>query len=60
MNPILLNVKQTAEYLNIKETKTRELFKQHEKVFVIHIGNRLYAHKDYLDRWLKGQVGLGA
>lgn len=53
---VLLNVEQTASYLNIGKTKTRELFKEHDKVFVVHIGNRSYAHKVLLDKWLLAQV----
>ena len=30
--------------------------KENEKVFVIKIGNRRYAHKLLLDRWLVGQI----
>lgn len=54
--PALLNVAETAEYLNIGKTKTRELFKLYDKVFVVHIGNRSYAHKGLLDKWLLAQV----
>lgn len=53
---VLLNVEQTASYLNIGKTKTRELFKKYDKVFVVHIGNRSYAHKVLLDKWLLAQV----
>lgn len=52
----LLNVAETAAYLNLGKTKTREIMKQHEKSFVIRIGNRSYAHKGLLDRWLLAQV----
>ena len=53
---ILLNVEETAQYLNLGLTKTRELMKENEKVFVIKIGNRRYAHKLLLDKWLVGQI----
>ncbi|MBR3394077.1 MAG: molybdate-binding protein [Firmicutes bacterium] len=52
----LLNVAETAAYLNLGKTKTRELMKIHEKVFVVRIGNRSYAHKGLLDKWLLAQV----
>jgi Excisionase from transposon Tn916. len=55
---ILLNVEETASYLHIGKTKTRELFKKYDRVFVIHIGNRSYAHKVLLDKWLLAQVKL--
>lgn len=53
---ILLNVKETAEYLNLGKTKTRQLMKENEKIFVVRIGNRNYAHKMLLDKWLLAQI----
>lgn len=53
---ILLNVEETAAYLNIGKTKARELMKENEKIFVVKIGNRNYAHKILLDKWLLAQV----
>ena len=53
---ILLNVEETANYLNLGKTKTRELMKENEKIFVVKIGNRNYAHKTLLDKWLLAQV----
>ena len=44
---VLLNVEETAAYLNLGMTKTRELMR---------IGNRNYAHKILLDKWLLAQV----
>jgi hypothetical protein len=55
---ILLNVAETAEYLNLGLTKTRELMKKYDKQFVIKIGNRKYAHKQLLDKWLLAQIKL--
>ncbi len=52
----LLNVEETAAYLNIGKTKTRELMKANEKIFVVKIGNRSYAHKLLLDKWLLAQI----
>lgn len=49
---ILLNVAETAQYLNLVKTMTRELMKLNESVFVVKIGNRSYAHKLLLDKWL--------
>ena len=57
IDPILMNVEETAKYLHLGKTKTREVMKKHNKVFVLRIGNRLYAHKTLLDRWLQAQVG---
>ena len=53
---ILLNVEETAEYLNFGKTKTRQLMKENEKIFVVRIGNRNYAHKMLLDKWLLAQI----
>ena len=53
---ILLNVEETAEYLNLGKTKTRQLMKENEKIFVVRIGNRKYAHKMLLDKWLLAQI----
>ncbi len=53
---ILLNVDETAAYLGLGRTKTRELFKDNVKTFVVRVGNRNYAHRKLLDKWLLGQV----
>lgn len=53
---ILLNVEETAEYLNLGKTKTRQLMKENEKIFVVRIGNRNYAHKMLLDKWFLAQI----
>ena len=50
------NVEETAAYLNIGKTKTREIMKDNEKIFVVRIGNRNYAHKTLLDKWLLAQI----
>ena len=42
------------EELNIPAA--RELMKENEKIFVVKIGNRNYAHKILLDKWLLAQV----
>lgn len=55
---ILFNIEETSHYLNIGKTKTRELMKQCDKQWVVHIGNRSYAHKNLLDKWLLAQVKL--
>ena len=52
----LLNVEDTAKYLNLGKTKTRELMKENSNVLVVRIGNRSYAHKLLLDKWLLAQV----
>lgn len=49
---MLLNIEETCKYLNIGKTKCREFLKEHEHEFVIRIGNRIYANKMLLDKWL--------
>ena len=55
-NKALLNVKEMCEYLGIGQTKARELLSDPRNNFTIRIGNRLYAHKGRLDRWLINQI----
>lgn len=55
---VLLNVEETAAYLNLGKTKTRELMRVNSNVFVVKIGNRSYAHKILLDKWLLAQIKL--
>ena len=52
MEKRLLNVKETAEYLGIGLTKCRELLRGRNKI-AIQIGNRWYADKPSLDKWVK-------
>ena len=56
INKALLSVKETCAYLGIGETKIRELMSDPHNGFTIKIGNRLYAHKEQLDKWLKKQI----
>lgn len=56
LEPVLLSVEQTARYLNLGMTKTRQLFKDSKSSFVVKVGGRLFAHKELLDKWIKGQV----
>ena len=50
----LLNVKEFCEYLGIGETKARELLRGGYG-FSVRIGNRWYANKTKLDRWLDSE-----
>ena len=56
IQPALLNVKEFCDYLSIGETKGRELLRDPGNGFTVHIGNRLYAHKGRLDKWLLNQL----
>lgn len=52
----LLNVKEMCDYLEIGQTKARELLADPSNGFTIRIGNRLYAHRGKLDAWLLNQI----
>ena len=52
MDKALLNLKEFCKYLGIGETKARELLTKTDNNFTIRIGNRLYANKIQLDKWL--------
>nr|WP_243126560.1 helix-turn-helix domain-containing protein [Clostridium sp. HBUAS56010] len=45
-----------CEYLGVKQTKARELLHEPQNGFTVRIGNRLYAHKGKLDKWLLNQI----
>lgn len=53
----LLNVKELCEYLGIGETKARELLTKTNNNFTVRLGNRLYANKIQLDKWIHNQSG---
>ena len=52
----LLSVKEMCTYLSIGQTKCRELLSDPANGFTVRIGNRLYAHKKHLDKWLENQI----
>lgn len=54
--PVLLTVKEFAAYLHIGTTKAREILLSPSCTYCVRIGNRLYAHKEQLDLWLKNQA----
>ena len=47
----LLTVKETSKYLNLGDTKTRQLLRG-QNGFGVQIGNRWYANKTKLDKWI--------
>lgn len=53
---ILLTVEEMCKYLHIGKTKAREILHNPNNGISIRIGNRLYAHKVKLDKWLENQV----
>ena len=52
----LLSVKEMCIYLSIGQIKCRELLGNPANGFTVRIGNRLYAHKKHLDKWLENQI----
>ena len=52
----LLNFDEFCTYLGIGKTKARELLHNPRNGFTVRIGNRLYAHKGNLDKWLNNQI----
>lgn len=57
MEKALLNLKEFCQYLGIGETKARELLTKTNNNYTVRIGNRLYANKIMLDRWLLNNSG---
>lgn len=47
----LLSIKETCDYLGIGQTKCRELLRGRNG-FGVQIGNRWYANKERLDKWI--------
>lgn len=57
MEKALLNLKEFCQYLNIGQTKAREILTKQNNSFTVRIGNRLYANKILLDKWINEQSG---
>lgn len=53
----LLNLKEFCDYLGIGQTKARELMTKMDNPYTVRIGNRLYANKRMLDRWVDSISG---
>lgn len=56
MAKALLSVTEFCDYLEIEQTKARQLLADPKNGFTIRIGNRLYAHKGKVDEWLLNQI----
>ena len=52
---ILLNINEVCDYLGIGQTKCRELLRGHNG-FGVQIGDRWYANKKKLDRWIDNRT----
>ena len=52
-NKILLSVKDIMKVTGLGEKKVRQMLNDPSSTFTIRNGNRLYAHKDSLEDYLK-------
>jgi hypothetical protein len=52
VNKALLNIDEFCIYLGIGQTKAREILTKIKNPFTVRLGNRLYANKVLLDKWL--------
>ena len=53
----LLNLTEFCNYLGIGQTKAREIMTKTNNPFTVRIGNRLYANKIILDKWIDSISG---
>ena len=58
MEKALLNLKEFCQYLGIGQTKARELMTKTDNPYTVRIGNRLYANRTLLDKWLVTNSGI--
>lgn len=57
MEKALLSLNEFCEYLGIGKTNARYIMTKTTNPFTLKIGNRLYANKLLLDKWLKDKSG---
>lgn len=53
----LLNINEFCAYLGIGKTKAREIMTKTNNPFTVRLGNRLYANKTLLDKWIDSISG---
>lgn len=53
----LLNINEFCAYLGIGQTKAREIMTKTNNPFTVRLGNRLYANKILLDKWIDSISG---
>lgn len=53
----LLNISEFCAYLGIGQTKARELMTKTDNPYTVRLGNRLYANKVLLDKWIDSISG---
>lgn len=58
-NKALLTLKEMAIYLNISETQARQILHKPYNPFLVRLGNRYYANKKLLDKWIDQISGTG-
>ncbi len=52
-NKILLSIPELMEYTGFGEKKVRQILNNPKSTFTIRNGNRLYAHKELFEEYLK-------
>ena len=57
-NKALLTVKEMCQYMSIGEHTARNLLRNQHKFFTVRIGNKLYANRKKLDKWIDSQTGI--
>lgn len=53
----LLNLNEFCTYLGIGKTKAREIMTKTNNPFTVRLGNRLYANRILLDKWIDSISG---
>lgn len=53
----LLNINEFCAYLGIGKTKAREILTKIDNPFTVRLGNKLYANKILLDKWIDSISG---
>ncbi|SHJ57121.1 Helix-turn-helix domain-containing protein [Anaerocolumna jejuensis DSM 15929] len=57
MDKALLDLEEFCTYLGIGKTQARKMLKAPKTPYTVRLGNRLYANKRLLDKWLDGISG---
>jgi hypothetical protein len=57
-NKGLLTVKEMCAYMSIGQNTARKLLNRPYNSFTVRIGNRLYANKKLLDKWIDQNSGI--
>lgn len=53
----LLNINEFCAYLGVGQTKAREILTKTNNPYTVRIGNRLYANRILLDKWIDSISG---